>query len=139
MKKSFFLALMILGLAVAGYAIRVTPGSNASGDSANVAETLVYRDTVGAFAAGAVTAASLAVTGATTATGTVAMSSATLTGSLGIAVKANAFFNAAAGVVGAVYLCSDCVIPYSVCVGTGTGVADWKVSHSATVGCTSQD
>lgn len=84
----------------------------------------------------------LAVAGATTLTGN-ALASGTLTatgvlaanGGLGLAVKTKAQFDALTGVVGRAFLCSDCVIPYSVCVGTGTTLSGWKVSHSATVGC----
>lgn len=56
MKKVILLALMILTMSVIGYSITVQPGSNASGDSANTAATLVYRDTSGNFAAGAISA-----------------------------------------------------------------------------------
>lgn len=64
MKKTAFLALLILGIAVASYAIRVNPGSQASGDSDNTAETLVYRDASGNFAAGTITAAAITATAA---------------------------------------------------------------------------
>lgn len=67
--------------------------------------------------------------------GTLATSSATFTGSARLAVKTKAFFDATTPVVGDTYLCSDCTIPYSVCVGTGATVSGFKVSHSATVGC----
>ena len=69
MKKTLFLAALILGIAATGYAIRVNPGSQASGDSANTAETLAYRDTNGDFAAGTITVATLAATSALTLTG----------------------------------------------------------------------
>ena len=135
MKKTMVTIAFVFSLAVTVSALRVNPGSNASGDSANTALTLVYRDASGDFAAAKITATTLEVTGTTTNTGAVTLSTATLTGGLGLAVKPKTFFGAAVGVIGRSYLCSDCTIAYSVCVGTGTGTGDWKVSHSATVGC----
>ena len=70
-----------------------------------------------------------------TATTVVTSSALTVTDAFKPAVKTKAQMSAMTGVVGAVYLCSDCTIPYSVCVGTGTTISGWKVSHSATVGC----
>lgn len=75
MKKTLVLAVLILGLAVAGYAIRVNPGSSASGDSASTAETLVYRDASADFAADVVTVATLAATTSITLTGNQAVTS----------------------------------------------------------------
>ena len=49
--------------------------------------------------------------------------------------KTKAQFDASTPVVGQVALCTDCTIAYSLCVGTGTTLSGWKVSHSATVGC----
>lgn len=45
------------------------------------------------------------------------------------------FNTAVPDAVGNIALCSNCTINYSVCVATGTSAAQWKVSHSATVGC----
>ena len=57
-------------------------------------------------------------------------------GQVSLFVRTKAQLNVLApGEVGAIVLVSDGVIPYSVCVGTGPAAADWKVSHSATVGC----
>lgn len=77
----------------------------------------------------------LVVSGTLSQSGLVALSSAALTGSLKLAVKAKAFFDATTPAVGDAYLCSNCTIPYSVCVGTGASLSGFKVSHSATVGC----
>lgn len=37
--------------------------------------------------------------------------------------------------VGAVIICTDCTIPYSLCTGTGTAAAQWARAGSSTVGC----
>lgn len=37
--------------------------------------------------------------------------------------------------VGAVILCTNCTIPYSVCTATGTAAGQWARAGSATVGC----
>lgn len=61
MRKTIILALAILGFYTVGYALRVNPGSQATGDSANVGTTLVYRDASGDFAAGVITVNTLTV------------------------------------------------------------------------------
>jgi len=38
-------------------------------------------------------------------------------------------------VVGAVVICTNCTIPYSLCTATGTLAAQWARAGSATVGC----
>ncbi len=122
MKKVLILAALILTIATIGYTITVNPASAVTADSAATALTIPYRDASGDFAVNTLTAANVTVTGATS-----------------IAVKDNAFFNTTVGVVGATYLCSDCTIPYSLCVGTSTALSGWKVTHSASVGCGSND
>lgn len=133
MKK--MLIAFVLGLIAAtgiGYALTVNPTSNVLGDSDNTATTLVYRDTNGDFAAGTITATT--VSAALSAT-TITVSSATVTNSLKMGLRTKAQFDVTAAAVGTTYLCSDCTIAYSLCVATGTGAAQWKVTHSATVGC----
>lgn len=42
-----------------------------------------------------------------------------------------ASIDALSGVLGAVIICTDCTRPYDVCVGTGTGASQWRVSGAA--------
>lgn len=105
----------IIGLIFAtgiGYAITINPASNALADSVNTALTIIYRD------------ANAQIEGLKFSTGFTPL------------IRTKAQFDALTGLsVGQTYLCSDCTIPYSVCVATGTGLSMTKVSHSATVGC----
>lgn len=95
-----------------GYAITTNPASNVTADSDNTALTIPYRDANGDVA------------GMEFSSGFIPL------------VRTKAQFSAMTGLaVGMTFLCSDCTIPYSVCVATGTGLSQTKVSHSATVGC----
>ena len=61
----------------------------------------------------------------------VSISSFTTAGYFTPAKFTKADIDALAGVVGAVILCTDCTRPYDVCVGTGTGTSQWRVSGAA--------
>lgn len=54
------LAVLIVAVAIAGYTLTVNPTSNVLGDSTNVSNTLVYRDSGGDFALDALTINSMA-------------------------------------------------------------------------------
>ena len=118
--KTLFLAALILSIAVAGYAIRVNPGSQASGDSANTAETLVYRDTNGAFSAGAITATSISVSAQAS--------------PMKLQARTKAQFSAITPALGDMYRCSDCTEKL-ICIATGTALGDFQRSDSETIGC----
>lgn len=58
MKTLALIASLFLGSYA--YGISVNPASNVTADSANTAQTIIYRDTNGDFAAGTITATTLA-------------------------------------------------------------------------------
>lgn len=109
-------ALCVAGAYKYGHADTAPLAFGVTADSNNGFSTVVYRNGSGSV-------------------DSLNMVTATMSGAFFPTVRTKAQFSAATGVVGATYLCSDCTIAYSVCVGTGTTLSGWKVSHSATVGC----
>lgn len=48
-------------------------------------------------------------------------------------VRTKAQIDAITAVVGGVVICSDCTVPYDVCVGTGTGVSDFRATINSAI------
>lgn len=109
MKAKIVLACFIMiGLAVVGFAVTTNPASNVTADSANTALTIPYRDANGSFAMGQLIPL--------------------------VQTKAQIDVLTPAA-VGAVIVCTNCTIPYSLCTATGAAVSMWARAGSATVGC----
>lgn len=72
--------------------------------------------------------------GATKSTGT-ATGDMYIVGSLRPAIKTKAAIHAITPALGDVYVCSDCTNSYTLCVGTGTAINDFREVGTAT-GCT---
>jgi hypothetical protein len=112
MKKNIVAFVIGLIFAAVGYTITTNPASNVTADSDNTALTIPYRDENAQLA------------GMEFSSGFVPL------------IRTKAQFDALTPTeVGLTYLCSNCTIPYSMCVATGTAKAQFKVTHSATVGC----
>ena len=79
---------------------------------------------------------SIYVSSGTTVNGPTTISSSTaLSGALVPQQLTSAAINAIAGPVGRVYICSNCATePYSLCVSTGTGINQYRISGT-TSGC----
>ena len=131
MKKVLILAALILTIATIGYTITVNPASSVTADSAATGLTIPYRDANADFAVNNLTATTITPT-----SGALAISSVATSGYVTIANKPKTFFDAATPTaVGQSYLCSDCTITYQLCIATGTAKAQFRASHSATLGC----
>lgn len=111
-------ALCLAGAYKLGLADTAPLAFGVTADSNSNASTVVYRNAAGAV-------------------DTINISTPTFTGGAVLAIKTKAFFDTnVPAVLGQTYLCSNCTIAYSVCTSTGAGhIGDYKVSHSATVGC----
>jgi len=48
-------------------------------------------------------------------------------------LRTKAQIDALAGTLGAQVVCSDCTVPYDICIGTGTGVSQWRATINSAI------
>ncbi len=120
--KNFGIVVAMFLMAGIAAAVAVNPTSNVLADSANTASSIVYRDSNGAFSAGAITATSI------TNTGQILLQVATTTQLVTIVPSA-------VGALISVQLLTSGSpgSSFTLCEGSGTAAGQWIYPSTATV------